>query len=334
MGKPSAPAAPDYTAAAEETANSSRINQNTPYGSLTYSAPASGVASDPWTQNINLSPVGQQLLDAANNTSLGLSNLQGQGLAAVQNSMNNLPSEAALPAAPINAGQTAQDAIMERIQPALNQQQDRMNNQLADQGIAQGSDAYALAQKQFGQQANDAYTQAGLQGITAGEQAQQQALQLQNYYANEPLNMLNALTTGSQVTNPTFGSTAGAINYSGAAGQTGTANLNAYNAQTGASNSLTNGLFSLGGSALENPSSVGSLINGVGSFFNGLSDRRLKSNIIKIGIHPLGIGIYEYDIFGVRTRGVMADEVKTVMPEAVTRRPDGYDMVNYGMING
>jgi hypothetical protein len=61
------------------------------------------------------------------------------------------------------------------------------------------------------------------------------------------------------------------------------------------------------------------------------SDRRLKSNIVKVGDHPKGFGIYEYDIFGVRQRGVMADEVEKVMPHAVVEI-DGYKAVNYGLL--
>lgn len=64
----------------------------------------------------------------------------------------------------------------------------------------------------------------------------------------------------------------------------------------------------------------------------GTSDRRLKSNIVRIGKHPLGIGWYEYDIDGRHEQGVMADEVLQVKPEAVSYRPDGYMMVDYNMI--
>jgi hypothetical protein len=53
---------------------------------------------------------------------------------------------------------------------------------------------------------------------------------------------------------------------------------------------------------------------------------------VRVGTHPLGIGIYEYDIFGERQRGVMADEVETVMPEAVATHSSGYKMVNYGLL--
>jgi hypothetical protein len=62
------------------------------------------------------------------------------------------------------------------------------------------------------------------------------------------------------------------------------------------------------------------------------SDVRLKSDIVKVGDHPLGIGIYEYDIFGRRERGVMAHEVLAVKPEAVIQRSNGYLMVNYGAL--
>ena len=64
------------------------------------------------------------------------------------------------------------------------------------------------------------------------------------------------------------------------------------------------------------------------------SDRRLKMNIHRIGTHNLGIGIYEYDyVWGEHAIGVMADEVKTVRPEAVIRGADGYDRVDYSKLN-
>lgn len=70
------------------------------------------------------------------------------------------------------------------------------------------------------------------------------------------------------------------------------------------------------------------------------SDRRLKHDIVKIGVHPAGFGLYlfnyklEYlDQWGRgRQFGVMADEVEQVMPEAVSMHPDGYKMVNYAML--
>lgn len=72
----------------------------------------------------------------------------------------------------------------------------------------------------------------------------------------------------------------------------------------------------------------------------GMSDRRTKEHLVRVGDHPLGIGLYLFDYkpefrdaWGhSRQFGVMADEVETVMPEAVSVRPDGYKMVDYAML--
>ena len=63
-----------------------------------------------------------------------------------------------------------------------------------------------------------------------------------------------------------------------------------------------------------------------------MSDRRLKSNIQRIGTHPIGIGWYEYDLQGRHEQGVMAQELLDVKPEAVAVGPDGYYRVNYELI--
>lgn len=71
------------------------------------------------------------------------------------------------------------------------------------------------------------------------------------------------------------------------------------------------------------------------------SDRNLKENIVRIGTLPMGIGLYLFDYLpeyrGTRTcdrqLGVMADEVEIVMPEAVSFHPDGYQVVNYSLLD-
>ena len=70
------------------------------------------------------------------------------------------------------------------------------------------------------------------------------------------------------------------------------------------------------------------------------SDRALKENIVRIGTHPLGIGLYLFDYrpelrdrWGTgRQFGVMADEVENVLPQAVSLDADGRRMVNYAML--
>jgi len=322
MSKPSAPATPDYAGAAERTAAGNRVNQYTPYGSLTYAeGPKDSQGYQTWNQNVNLSPVGQQLLDAQNSTSLGLAGLQGQGLEAVRGMFGNMPSADQLTPSPINPGQTAQDAILSRTMPQLERMHDRNNNQLANQGIQLGSEAYTNAQRDMGQQENDAIQQAALQGINVGQQARQQGMNEQGFYSQMPINLLNAVRTGSQVQNPQFGATQGGPNYLGAAQMQGQGDLNQYNAQMGGANSMTAGLFGLGAAAT--PYLAKAFLP---------SDRRLKSDIVRIGTHPLGIGIYEYTIFGGRQIGVMAQELHEVMPDAVVQHPAGFLMVDYGKL--
>jgi hypothetical protein len=70
------------------------------------------------------------------------------------------------------------------------------------------------------------------------------------------------------------------------------------------------------------------------------SDRSIKENIVRVGTHPLGIGLYLFDYKPEfrdanrhdRQLGVMADEVETILPEAVTVHPDGYKMVDYAIL--
>lgn len=71
----------------------------------------------------------------------------------------------------------------------------------------------------------------------------------------------------------------------------------------------------------------------------GPSDRRLKENIVEIGKHALGIGLYLFDYkpeFGIATGkhlGVMADELETVLPEAVSTGANGFSVVDYAMLD-
>jgi hypothetical protein len=71
-----------------------------------------------------------------------------------------------------------------------------------------------------------------------------------------------------------------------------------------------------------------------------VSDRRLKQDILLIGEHPSGFGLYLFHYKSAyrdecghgRQFGVMAEEVEKVMPEAVTVRPDGYKAVRYDLL--
>lgn len=71
---------------------------------------------------------------------------------------------------------------------------------------------------------------------------------------------------------------------------------------------------------------------GIGAMF--LSDRRLKENIVKVGVFPSGLNMYEFNYIGNPTRvvGVMADEAEKIIPAAVVTGADGFKRVNYDLV--
>jgi hypothetical protein len=81
-----------------------------------------------------------------------------------------------LAAMPVNAGMTAQQAIMSRLDPQLQRQRAQLETQLANQGLVRGGEAFNAAITEQQQQENDLRTQAALQGISLDMAARQQGL--------------------------------------------------------------------------------------------------------------------------------------------------------------
>ena len=81
-----------------------------------------------------------------------------------------------LAAMPVNAGMTAQNAIMSRLEPQLQRQRAQRETQLANQGLVRGGEAYNAAIQEQQQGENDLRTQAALQGINLDMSARQQGL--------------------------------------------------------------------------------------------------------------------------------------------------------------
>ena len=223
-------------------------------------------------------------------------------------------------------GQNQQSALAQQ-QAALAAQQQGFGQQvtqqqLGNQAVSQNQQA-ALAQQQAALAAqNQQYNQL-LQGAQFGNTAQQQSLQQQLALRNQPLNEISGLMSGSQIQMPQFqgyqGSNVAPAPIFAGAQAAGQGAMDRYGIQSANVNAQNAGLYGLAGTA-----ATGAMM---------FSDPRLKSNVVRVGTHPSGFGVYEYDIFGKRQRGVMADEVEAIMPEAVALHPSGYKMVNYGMIN-
>jgi hypothetical protein len=343
MGKQaSAPPPPDYAGAAKETAAgnldvarqttaANRVNQYTPYGSLEYQMSGQDPYGNPmWKATQSLAPDQQKLLDIQNQLSIGTGELGQQGLGYVQNMISKPFDTSSLPTTGFNAGQSYQDAYMQRLAPQIAQGREALNVDLANRGIPVGSEAYKRAMMTQGQRENDLLAAATTQGFGTGLAANQQGFNQLAYQRNEPINTLNAVRSGAQVQNPTFVNPAQQANVAGpdilgAAQSTYNAQLGASNAQNAANNAMTSGLMGLAGA-------------GVMKY----SDIRTKENIEVIGVDRNGLTIYKYEYkpefkdhklagSGVHY-GYMAQEIEQVYPYAVKTLNDGYKVVDYGLL--
>ena len=278
----------------------------------------------------------------------GLGQDFGQGLAALQASNQAIGQNFGQG---LSAQQLKNAAVAQNFNQGLQAQQ--MRNQAVAQNFGQGATAQqmrndannanlanalsaqgmnnAAMQQNYGQAANLAglYNSASAQqfnqnlqgaqfGNTASEQDFARALQLRS----QPLNEITALMGASQIQNPQF------------QGYTG-ANVNAAPVYQATSDQAANAMNIYGQQMAARNANMAALGNVAGAgmgMFSFTSDIRLKSNIERVGTHPLGIGVYEYDIDGHRERGVMAQEVLNVKPEAVLMGDDGFYMVNYGAL--
>lgn len=279
--------------AARQTAQISNPNINTPFGSQTVSYGANG--SPTLTQSY--SPGVQSLIDRIN------SPLDTSGI----------------PQSPINAGTTAQDAILSRLEPQIQRSRDQMASRLANQGIPIGSEAYNNDLKDQGQQENDLRIQAALQGLNLDQNAHNQAFQEQSYERGLPINELGALRSALGFQPYQGASVTPAPIFSAAQAQ-GQQATDIYNAQQASRSNMLGGLMGLGGTL------------GAASI---LSDRRAKTDIKRIGKTDSGLPVYTYKYKGDDTThmGVMAQEVKKVEPEAVSMVEGGLMAVDYSKVH-
>jgi hypothetical protein len=329
-----------------------------------------------WTATQTLTPEQQKILDMQTQASLGLGTSINAQLKQVQDVMGkgfnpNTPAiqygsksptlQTGLDYQGMEGWDKATALLNQRLQPQIEQSNEKLQAQLANQGIAPGTEAYNRAMMQQGQKTNDLLTQAQLAGQNVQQNMFGQALQggqfsntaQQQMFANQqasanlsntaqqqaynqaltqynlPLNTLSALRTGAQIQNPSFVNPAQQATTSGpdilGATQMGyNAQMGGYNAEQAAQNNMTQGMFSLGGAGIMK-----------------YSDIRMKENIKQIHWSLNGLPVYEYeykpefkDIAGHGKHiGVMAQEVEIVQPEAVITNANGYKMVNYGLLS-
>jgi hypothetical protein len=224
---------------------------------------------------------------------------------------------------------------MQRLQPQMDIQQKTLDAKLANQGIAQGTEAYNRAKMGLGMQQNDLLNQAQLSGLSAGNTLFQQGLQgaqfgnqaqqqgYQNTQAQQQAN--NAIAQqqfANQMANANLGNTAQQQQYNQAMTQYNMP-LNTLSAlRTGAQvqnptfvnapqQATTAGADILGASqanynaqmggfnaAQAAQSNLNSGLMGLGGTLGAaaiMSDIRTKQNIVRIGTLPSGLPFYQFE---------------------------------------
>jgi hypothetical protein len=122
---------------------------------------------------------------------------------------------------------------------------------MANKGIGAGTPAYNTAKQLLGQNQNDRLNSATVSGLNAGLTANQQAFNQAGYNQMQPINVINALRTGSQVStpnyvNPALQSTTQGPDLLGASQAQYGAQLGATNAANQNASNFAGGLMKLG----------------------------------------------------------------------------------------
>lgn len=219
-----------------------------------------------WESTITLSPEQQQLYDTQTASENKLASLGASQLGRIEQNVSTPFSYEGLGDAPTaqsveQLSQQGQDALMARLNPQFGYDEEALRTRLINQGIGQNSEAYNREMDRFNQAKNDARMQAVLQGANYGGTLQNQALQRRNQgiqeyttQRNAPLNEYTAMTSGTQIQNPSFsnGGNQGInpVDYTSLVNQQYQQQLGNYNAKVAGQNSTTSGLFSLGSAAL------------------------------------------------------------------------------------
>ena len=199
MGKPSAPPAPDYTAAAQATASGnaeqaqiaqygSMTNQVTPYGTVTYTptqvgTTSSGIPLNQWTQTVNMTPAEQAMFNQNQAINQQLGNVAQSGVGYVQNAMNNPLQAQALASIPQStANQMVTGISMPNFRTSLDNA-GNIQSGVSDPNLLVKNTTDALYNQQaqyldpqFQQAQSNLENQLANKGITAGSEAYDRAM--------------------------------------------------------------------------------------------------------------------------------------------------------------
>lgn len=253
MDNPDAPQAPDAnaTAAAQTAANRQTAttqyelgatNQKAPQGTSSYEQIGTWADGTPRFQQTTALNAGEQgIYDTGVQTRQNLANI-GSSQSSKIGALLNTPFD-------LSASRDTKIADLQKtfLDPQWNEQQEAKKTELFNAGVRPGTEAYDHAMRDFSTNKQRAYDQSYLDAYNTGTQS---ALTERN----QPINEISALLSGSQVSQPSFGSTpspgVAPTDYLGAVQQSlGQQNVG-YNADVATTQGINAGLFSLGSSAL------------------------------------------------------------------------------------
>jgi hypothetical protein len=229
----------------------------------------------------------------------------------------------------MDAGRGAVLSDVERtmMDPLWNSRSEQFDTQMRNEGIMPGSDAYATRMRQFEQQKADAYNKMflGSYGMANDAAMKEWMMPLQE------AGSIAAIRAGQPMPNiPAFGQTPGA-----GVAPTDLAGIvnNSYNQQTAQANASMGGLYGLGAAGLGGWASAG--FPGGAALLAAISERKLKTEIKKIGDDPRGWGIYRFRYIWPGSpwfTGFMVDEVEPIRPDAIVTFPSGVRGIDYGVL--
>lgn len=333
-------AAADQTASNVNTAVANKqlnnTNQFTPYGNLTYTKTGSqnigGQDVPSYTATQTLAPAQQGILDQTNKlqaSALGFA-LDPQQQA-ISNALKNPFDVNKAPALPTDQAAFRDQAygdLMRRFNTDFDRTQAATDTKLRNQGLQPGTEAYNTQMDLLNRTKTDAGQQAFLQaGNLAGQNLSQaqtlhnQNLSDQSLAQSQPIGIAQQLLgQGGTATQPNYVNAPQAtVNPTDVAGlqlAQYQGQMNAYNQQMQANNSMMGGLFGLGGSVLQ-----GGTMFGLSALAG--SDERLKVDIEKVGVdEETGLSLYAYRYAGdpktyPKVVGPMAQEIAERFPDQV-----------------
>lgn len=275
LSSPSPPPAPDYAGAATAqgaankdsaiaTSNLNNPNIVNPFGTQTFTEGAN--PGDRPTLTQTLSPQEQALLSQSYNIKGALGDLGVAGANSLKGVVGQNLDLSGAPSAPGDSTATRDkvvNAMMGRVNEDTSNSREQANSDLVAAGIHPGTKAYSDKMAMIDRGYNDARQQALLVGgqeasrdFGLDTQRRKDSIAEMLTQRQTPLNEINALMSGSQVSNPfavpgyanntniapapVFGATDAAGNYA----------ADIYNAKAGGAAGMTQGLFGLGAAGI------------------------------------------------------------------------------------